>query len=101
MCWQNFLPKLKEHLLPCVLSDLRDRRKIKASFVGDSQLEQADDFDDSVCKPESILFKHDRLYRHNMIRINYTTYDVRRGQDTIHPKTSHCNIMTLKNHDMD
>jgi hypothetical protein len=30
------------------------------------------------------------------MRINYTTYDVRRAQDTINPKTSHCNIMVLK-----
>jgi hypothetical protein len=33
-----------------------------------------------------------------MMRINYTSYDVRRSQDTINPKTSHCNIMVLKDH---
>ncbi|KAG1736911.1 uncharacterized protein EDB91DRAFT_1055413, partial [Suillus paluster] len=29
----------------------------------------------------------------------YTTYDVRRAQDVINPKTPHCNIMLLKHHD--
>lgn len=29
------------------------------------------------------------------MRINYTTYDVRRSQDTINPRTDHCDIMLL------
>lgn len=45
--------------------------------------------------PNSILFKHDRLYKHNIMRINYTTYDIRRSQDVVHSTTSHCNIMVL------
>jgi hypothetical protein len=49
------------------------------------------------CDPNSILFKHDRMYRHNVLRINYTTYDVRRSQDVVNPLTSHYNIMVLNN----
>jgi hypothetical protein len=30
-------------------------------------------------------------------RFNYTTYDVRRAQDAINPRTPHCNIILLKN----
>jgi hypothetical protein len=45
--------------------------------------------------PNSVLFKHDRIYSHNLLRINYTTYDVRRSQDVVNPSTSHCNIMLL------
>lgn len=44
---------------------------------------------------DGILFKHNRLYTHNILRINYTTYDVHRSQDTINPRTPHCNIMVL------
>lgn len=44
----------------------------------------------------SIILKDDRMYRHNTARFNYTTYDVRRSQDVINPKTSHCNIMILR-----
>jgi hypothetical protein len=28
-----------------------------------------------------------------MMRLNFTTYDVKRAQDTINPSTSHCDIM--------
>lgn len=49
----------------------------------------------------SILFKRHRLYHHNLARFNYTTYDVRRAQDVINPRTQHCNIMLLKNRNDD
>lgn len=41
------------------------------------------------------------MYRHNIIRINFTGYDVRRGEDVVHPATQHCNIMTLNPHAME
>ena len=44
---------------------------------------------------DSVLFKNDPMYNHQMIRFNYTTYDVRRSQDVIHPGTSHHDIMLL------
>lgn len=42
-----------------------------------------------------VLFDKNRIYRHQLARFNHTTYDVRRGQDIIHPNTSHCNIMLI------
>lgn len=42
-----------------------------------------------------IFFKNDLVYRHNVLTINYTTYDVRRAQDSINPRTEHCDIMLL------
>ena len=54
---------------------------------------------DADCDPNAILFKHDRIYRHNLFRINYTAYDVRRSQDVLNASTSHHNIMTLANTD--
>jgi hypothetical protein len=55
------------------------------------------------CGPEldNVLFRHDRLYRHNIMRINYTTYDVRRKRDTINPGTPHRDIMVLAQNDDD
>lgn len=44
---------------------------------------------------QDVLFKRERMYRHNIIRINYTTYDMRRAEEVIHPKTSHCDVMVL------
>ena len=56
---------------------------------------------DSVTSPElnldELLFKHDRLYHHHILRINYTTYDIRRKQDTINPSTPRRDIMVLVN----
>jgi hypothetical protein len=45
--------------------------------------------------PNAVLFKHDRIYQHKLIHINYTTYDVRRSQDVANASTTHCNVMTL------
>ena len=45
---------------------------------------------------EAVLFKHDRMYKHNIMRINYTAYDVRRDEDVIHAGTiGQCNVMVL------
>jgi hypothetical protein len=39
------------------------------------------------------------MYRHHLARFNYTTYDVRRAQDVINPRTSHRDIMLLASTD--
>lgn len=54
------------------------------------------------CDPEiSIVFKRHRLYQHRILRVNYTSYDVRRSQDVVNSHTSHCNIMVLCHSDDD
>jgi hypothetical protein len=35
------------------------------------------------------------MYQHNILQINYTTYDVRRSQDILNPKTDHRDILLL------
>jgi hypothetical protein len=62
---------------------------------GGSDVLAVDDCDDA----NKVLFKSDRMYKHNMLRINYTTYDVRHSQDVLNPRTSHRDIMLLANHD--
>src|ERR1700733_3919195 len=79
---QDFLPKLKQHILPRILSKLQLEGQYNTRGQGDAG-------------PHSILFNKDRLYLHNVMCINYTGYDVRRSQDVINPSTSHCNIMVL------
>ena len=44
---------------------------------------------------QCIYFKNDTIYQHSVLRINYTTYDVRRSQDMINPKTDHRDILLL------
>lgn len=42
-----------------------------------------------------VLIKDNRVFNHRLARFYYTTYDVRRMEDVINPRTSHCNIMML------
>ena len=46
-----------------------------------------------------VLFKGDRIYRHRLLRINYTTYDLQCEFDSINPRTNNRNIMLLSNPD--
>lgn len=45
-----------------------------------------------------LSIEKDRMYLHKVLRVNYTTYDMRRGQDSINPRT-HPNIMLLAHED--
>jgi hypothetical protein len=43
-----------------------------------------------------VLFKHDRMYKHQIMRTNYTSYDVRRDEDIIRAGTrGQSNLMVL------
>ncbi|KAF6760393.1 hypothetical protein DFP72DRAFT_882097 [Ephemerocybe angulata] len=75
---QDFLPKLKQHLLPRIYERL--------GF-------QKEQFEDSAW--ESVIIPNNRLYHHKIMRANYTTYDVRRSEDIIHVDTDHSNVMLL------
>ncbi|KAG1726708.1 uncharacterized protein EDB91DRAFT_1254209 [Suillus paluster] len=75
---KNYFSRLKDHLLQRVLS---------SQFADLDQAAHGD--------INQILFKRNRIFHHNIACINYTTYDTRRDQDVINPKTSHCNIMVL------
>lgn len=48
----------------------------------------------------SLKILHNRIYRHKVMRVNYTTYDMRRDQDSINPRT-HPDIMVLAHEDHD
>jgi len=45
--------------------------------------------------PNHVLLKGNRFYSHSLLRINFTTYDLRRETDTVNPRTDHRNIMLL------
>ena len=46
-----------------------------------------------------VLFKGNKMYRHRLLRINYTTYDLQRESDSVNPHTDHRDIMLLSNSD--
>ncbi|KAF9548000.1 hypothetical protein CPC08DRAFT_591470, partial [Agrocybe pediades] len=72
---QGFLPKLKDHLL-CRLLGLENL----GAFTDEQR--------------NTVKIEDDSLFRHKVLRVNYTTYDLRRSQDSINPRT-HPDIMTL------
>lgn len=43
-------------------------------------------------------FVRNRIYFHKVIRFNYTTYDLRRDQDTVNPRT-HADVIVLSDED--
>ncbi|KAJ1299700.1 hypothetical protein OPQ81_005390 [Rhizoctonia solani] len=43
---------------------------------------------------QKIFIQNDQLYSHAMLQVNYTTYDIRRQQDTINPRTP-CRFVIL------
>ncbi|KAF5382541.1 hypothetical protein D9615_002821 [Tricholomella constricta] len=69
---QGFIPKLQDHLLGRLLS---------REFDGDSH----EDFTDEDRNDIRII--GNSLYSVQLLRVNYTTYDIRRASDTINPRT--------------
>jgi len=48
----------------------------------------------TAAQRNSIAIINNRVYRHKVLRVNYTTYDLRRAQDSLNPRTQ-ANIMVL------
>jgi hypothetical protein len=45
---------------------------------------------------DSIIIHSDRIYRHGILHMNFTRYDVRRDVDIINPRTSRRDLMCLR-----
>lgn len=82
---QDFTNRLKEHLFPRILAQLEvDTPSFESG--GPTLAETARD---------AIMIKDNRVFNHKLARFYHTTYDVRRSEDVINPRTSHCDIMLL------
>ncbi|EKM78993.1 hypothetical protein AGABI1DRAFT_75575 [Agaricus bisporus var. burnettii JB137-S8] len=75
---KDFLPKLRRHLF--------------MQLIGYTSGRDEDEITDE--ESQSVQILNERLYSHEVFRVNYTTYDLRRTQDSINPKT-HPDIMVL------
>jgi hypothetical protein len=98
MYWQDFVPKLKNHILPrikeMILKEVSSDSASDAHVLHGGLLPES--LGDTNSQPrDSVLFKNDCMYSHHLARFNYTTYDVRRGQDVVNPGTDHRDIMLL------
>lgn len=95
--------KLKTHLLPRVKSALEQELYSNSSFGGLGTPNPSNwstntvtaSSDNNIEGLDQLYFKNDRIYKHRIIRINYTTYDIRRAEHVINPRTAHSCIMVL------
>ena len=75
--FQGFIPKLKGHILG---------RLLNCTYKGDTYGKFTSDKRNTIC------IAGECLYRCRTMHVNYTTYDIRREEDVINPKT-YPNIM--------
>ncbi|KAG2743054.1 hypothetical protein P692DRAFT_20878962 [Suillus brevipes Sb2] len=80
----DFLPRLKDH----ITSRLREHDY------------DSDEISFTPAERSRVIFINDRIYRHKVLRVNYTSYDLRRAQDSLNPRT-HADIMVLSHEDDD
>ncbi|KAF8871116.1 hypothetical protein BD779DRAFT_483746 [Infundibulicybe gibba] len=74
--FDKFISRLKTHLLA---------RKRGIPFTGNEAI-----FDDTELS--RVIIRDHHIFSHATASFNYTTYDVRRDQDTINVNSSRCNI---------
>lgn len=74
----GFLPQLKDHILARIL---------KLEYDGDNSVFTDED-------RASVAIVGNCIYKHKLLRINYTTYDLQRAQDSLNART-HANAITL------
>lgn len=73
------------------------KNHVLSRLHGNSRAGEETDF--SIEERNKLFFQHERIYRHSVLRINFTTYDVGREQDIVNPQTSKCFIMLYSNED--
>jgi hypothetical protein len=52
-------------------------------------------YNQSTAALDHVLFKGGCIYQHNVLRVNYTTYDINHSQDNLNPNGNHRDIMML------
>jgi hypothetical protein len=75
---QDFIPKLKSHLLPRIQAILKQEALHEdiGSIPPHGSLSSSEDLDHNKSEEANLIFlKNDCIYEHNIVKINYTTYD--------------------------
>jgi hypothetical protein len=97
---KDFLEKLKVHLLPRIREIHQGLNTLGPLSETQPELERSPSTgctmsDDTLSAMNQVVFKANRMYRHALCRVNYTTYDLRRETDAINPSTDNRDIMLL------
>ncbi|KAJ3535195.1 hypothetical protein NMY22_g6600 [Coprinellus aureogranulatus] len=93
----GFLLKLKLHLMPRVIEELLRESRMDPEQYGRSiptleALSQSFKADDA----NYLHFHSDRIYRHRIFKLRFTTYDCRADHDIFNPSTSRRDFMCIR-----
>ncbi|KAF9242150.1 hypothetical protein BU15DRAFT_73077 [Melanogaster broomeanus] len=93
----DFVLKLKTHLLPRIrqLHSEEPCNEAEATTAGPQQSPMGNAGQPPLPMLNHIILNANCMYRHHILRVNYTTYDLRRETDMVNPGTSHRHIMLL------
>ncbi|KAJ3542953.1 hypothetical protein NMY22_g3318 [Coprinellus aureogranulatus] len=100
---KDFLLKLKQHLYPRVIEALIAEAKTDLERYGRALARLTElansNSEASEADADNIYFHSETIYRHNVLQVQYTTYDCRLGCDTMNPSTSRRDFMCLTSRD--
>ena len=55
-----------------------------------------DELEFTSAQHRTVIIDNNLIYRHKVLRVNYTTYDMRRAQDSLNPRIpGHADVMVL------
>ncbi|KAI0057935.1 hypothetical protein BV25DRAFT_1872245 [Artomyces pyxidatus] len=95
---KDFMSKLKGHVLPRIyakhLEASRSQNSGTISSTSNQTWSNVVEQDDPSALT-TVFFPGDRMFQHQIMNINYTSYDVRRDQDIIHCGTNNRDVMVL------
>ena len=99
--YQHFILKLRAHVLPRIVAI---HHEVNIQTLSTMEFDLSNDSNDPVLPDRlsqlnHVLFKGNKIYRHRLLRVNYTTYDLKRGFDSINPRTDHRDVMLLSDSD--
>ena len=102
MTYEHIVLKLKAHILPRVAiihQETNSQATLGSAILDCLHVSNETMLQSPPSQLNHVLFKGDKIYRHRLLRVNYTTYDLRREFDSINPRTDHRDIMLLSSSD--
>ena len=99
---KHFILKLRAHILPriaVVHQKLNPQTTLDSAILDFLHVSNETMLQSPPLQLNHVIFKGERIYRHRLLHVNYTTYDLRREFDSINPRTDHRDIMLLSSSD--
>ena len=100
--YEHFVLKLRAHILPRVAivhQEMNSQATLDCAILDHLHVSNETMLQSPPSQLNHVVFKGDKIYRHRLLRVNYTTYDLRREFDSINPRTDHRDIMLLSSSD--